>query len=99
MAAATTLVETGAHLQLAPFERWFSYLPFEHAESMLEQRRSVALFAAMREDPVAGGAHEWAVRHLEVIERFGRFPHRNAILGRISTPAELEYLEQPGSGF
>ena len=50
-------------------------------------------------DPQAGGYHAWAVKHLGVIERFGRFPHRNDALGRVSTPDELVFLSQPGSRF
>ncbi len=82
-----------------PLLRWFCYMPFEHSESLDDQDESLRLFAALRADPLAGGAWRWAVRHHEIIERFGRFPHRNAILGRESTPEELEFLEQPGSSF
>ena len=57
------------------------------------------LFATLREDPLVGSAYEWAGRHREVIERFGRFPHRNAILGRVDSVAEREFLAQPGSRF
>ena len=79
--------------------RVFFYLPFEHAESLDDQREAVRLFGALRDDPDAGDYHEWAVRHLEVIERFGRFPHRNDALGRASTAQELTFLAQPGSRF
>jgi len=80
-------------------QRWFCYLPFEHSEVLADQDESLRLFGALRDDPVAGGAYEWAVRHHEVIRRFGRFPHRNAILGRVSTDAERTFLAQPGSRF
>lgn len=82
-----------------PLLRWFCYMPFEHSESIDDQNESLRLFGALRDDPLAGGAWYWAVRHHEVIERFGRFPHRNAILGRPSTPEELEFLKQPNSSF
>lgn len=84
---------------MTPVWRWFCYLPFEHSEDLDDQRESVRLFATLRDDPVAGGAYEWAVRHCEVIERFGRFPHRNEILGRKSTAEEIAFLRQPGSRF
>ena len=99
LAAARRIVERGWDLAMTPAHRWFSYLPFEHSERIEDQRESLRLFGLLRDDPVAGGAYEWAVRHFEVIERFGRYPHRNAILGRPSTPAELEFLAQPGSSF
>ena len=80
-----------------PARRRFFYLPYGHSEHMEHQDRALALFLAMRdEDPVA---YEYALRHRDVIERFGRFPHRNAALGRTSTPDELLYLSQPGAGF
>ncbi|MCD6679359.1 MAG: DUF924 domain-containing protein [Burkholderiaceae bacterium] len=79
--------------------RWFCYMPFEHSESLDDQNESLRLFAILRDDPLAGGAWRWAVRHHEIIERFGRFPHRNAILGRQSSPEELAFLKEPGSSF
>jgi uncharacterized protein (DUF924 family) len=80
-----------------PQRRRFFYLPYEHSEFLEHQDRSVELFAAMKdEDPVA---YEYALRHRDVIRRFGRFPHRNAALGRTSTPEEALYLSQPGAGF
>lgn len=95
---AAQLVDSGAHVQLAPLERWFAYMPFEHSESLEAQHRSVSLFRSL----AAAGLDQpldWAVRHCEVVERFGRFPHRNEILGRRSTAEELEFLQQPGSRF
>lgn len=89
-------------LALTPTQRAFLYLPFEHAEDMAAQDLSVALFEGLRDNPVAaapGGAIDYAWRHRAVIARYGRFPHRNAVLGRESTPAELIYLAQPGAGF
>jgi uncharacterized protein (DUF924 family) len=73
----------------------FFYLPFEHAEDAAAQARCVALMAALA-DP---GLVKWAGAHKAVIDRFGRFPHRNAILGRSSTVEELEFLTGPGSSF
>jgi uncharacterized protein (DUF924 family) len=98
-AAAERLVARGWDRELRPAQRWFAYLPFEHAESLAMQERSVALFETLRDDPGSASAIDYAHRHRDVIRRFGRFPHRNAILGRDSTPAELEFLKQPGSSF
>ncbi|MEO7493526.1 MAG: DUF924 family protein [Massilia sp.] len=100
LAAATALVDSGAHLQLSPLERWFAYMPFEHTEDAAMQERSVALFTELAQQYEGfAGTLDYAHRHRGVIARFGRFPHRNAILGRASTPEELAYLSQPGSGF
>lgn len=89
-------------LALAPTQRVFLYLPFEHAEGMAEQDLSVALFEGLRDHAPHNqpdGAVDFAWRHREVIRRFGRFPHRNAALGRGSTAAERAYLALPGAGF
>ncbi|WP_265947657.1 DUF924 family protein [Dechloromonas sp. A34] len=86
--------------QLSAVEKVFVYLPLEHSEALADQERSVALFAALAaEQPGNDGFLDYARRHQEVIARFGRFPHRNAALGRPSTPEETIYLAQPGSGF
>jgi uncharacterized protein (DUF924 family) len=77
----------------------FVYLPFEHSGSLEDQREAVRLLGTLRDDPLAGSYHEWAVKHFEVVERFGRFPHRNEALGRVSTPEEIAFLAQPGSRF
>lgn len=82
-----------------PLLRWFCYMPFQHSESLADQEESLRLFGALRADPLGAGAWYWAVRHHEIIERFGRFPHRNEILGRKSTPEELEFLKEPDSSF
>jgi uncharacterized protein (DUF924 family) len=90
---------------LPPLQRVFAYLPLEHAEDMGLQQRAVALFEALHAQAPAAervrfaGFLDYARRHREVIARFGRFPHRNAVLGRDSTAAEREYLAQPGAGF
>jgi uncharacterized protein (DUF924 family) len=99
LALAREMVARGWDVGLLPVERLFAYLPFEHSESIDDQRESLRLIGTLREDPDAGGSWEWAVKHFEVIERFGRFPHRNAILGRPSTPQEEAFLRQPGSRF
>jgi uncharacterized protein (DUF924 family) len=83
-------------------EKTFLYLPFEHSEDMAEQDISVALFEGMRDDPLRrapGSNIDYAWRHWIVIRRYSRFPHRNAALGRASTPEEETYLAQPGAGF
>lgn len=98
--AARQLVASGAHLAMSPWERSFAYMPFEHAEDARTQEQSVELFTDL------AASHEgfsesldYAHRHRGVIARFGRFPHRNPILGRASTPEELDYLAKPGAGF
>lgn len=97
---ATHLVDSGADRQLLPVQRWFVYLPFEHAEDLALQTRSVALFQALAADDAAmAGALDYAIRHRDVVARFGRFPHRNAALGRASTAEEEAFLLQPGSRF
>lgn len=82
---------------LTPVKRRFLYLPFEHSENFQDQKKSVELFKTMQADDPLG--YEYALRHMHVIEKFGRFPHRNKALGRTNTPEEDEYLSTPGSGF
>lgn len=98
LALAERMVASGEDFTLSLLERWFAYMPFEHAESIEAQRESVRLFEQLSreglDDPL-----KWARRHLDVIELFGRFPHRNGILGRESTPEEIEFLARPGSRF
>ena len=98
---ALALVDGGGDLSLHPLQRWFAYLPLEHAEDLALQDRSVALFEALAAEPGAdfASALDYARRHREVIRRFGRFPHRNAALGRVSTAEEAAFVKQPGSGF
>ena len=90
--AARHAVDSGYDRGLADAVRTFYYLPFEHSEDLGDQERSLQLFAGHPN-------HEWALRHWEIIKRFGRFPHRNAALGRASTAEEIEFLKQPGSSF
>ena len=96
----------GADQSLSPLARVFFYLPLEHAESREQQARSVALFETLAAEQAGtpaqatfAGFADFSRRHQVIIERFGRFPHRNDILGRTSTPEEVEFLQQPGSGF
>lgn len=92
-------VARGDDLALIPVERWFLYMPFVHAEAMAAQQRSVELFTRLATDTGLTEPLAWAERHAAVVRRFGRFPHRNAILGRASTPEEVGFLATPGSGF
>lgn len=90
-------VSKGFDMQVAVKKRGFLYLPYEHSEDLNDQRKSVELYSKMKaEDPLG---YDYALRHLEVIEQFGRFPHRNVILGRKNTAEEDIYLSRPGAGF
>jgi uncharacterized protein (DUF924 family) len=98
-------IQRGLDRQLRLIERSFYYLPLEHSESLDDQDRCVALFDELRRQAPEHAQHvfeaslRYAEQHRAIIARFGRFPHRNQILGRSSTPAEIEFLKQPGSGF
>jgi uncharacterized protein (DUF924 family) len=98
-------IEEGFDRQLPAIERVFAYMPLEHAENTALQQRSVTLFEALCNDVPSNERDrytdflDYARQHREVIARFGRFPHRNAVLGRISTPDELAYLAEPDTGF
>jgi uncharacterized protein (DUF924 family) len=96
---AEQAVSRGDDAGLIPVECWFLYMPFVHAESAASQARSLELFTRLRDETGLADPLDWAHRHAEVIRRFGRYPHRNAILGRQSTQEELEFLARPGSGF
>ena len=91
---ARAAVAHGLDLQFGPVERLFLYLPFEHSEDLADQDEAVRLFETLDEEQ-----RDWARRHRDVIVRFGRFPRRNAALGRISTQEEEAYLAEPGAGF
>ena len=95
MALSKDAIAAGADKALPPEQRAFLYMPFQHTETPADQRRSLELFEALGNPENL----DFAARHYEIIERFGRFPHRNAVLGRVSTPEELAFLEQPGSSF
>jgi uncharacterized protein (DUF924 family) len=105
LAVAQQAVASGHLDALAPVEQGFLLLPFEHAEALPVQRESVQLFgrivaqAPLEWVPTLQGYADYASRHHAVIERFGRFPHRNAILGRASTPEEEAYLASGGETF
>ncbi|MBW4585796.1 DUF924 domain-containing protein [Aetokthonos hydrillicola Thurmond2011] len=99
LSAAQHAIAQGYDQELLPVQRWFLYLPFEHSENLDDQRKAVQLFQQLSDDPDSASSIEYAIHHMEVIERFGRFPHRNEILGRVSTPEEEEFLEQSGSRF
>ena len=99
LATAEDAIGRGFDRELEPYGRWFMYMPFEHAEDVAAQRRSLALFGTLGEKTNDASALQWAQKHADVIFRFGRFPHRNAILGRESSPEELAFLAQPGSRF
>ncbi len=98
-------IASGADRELRAIERVFFYLPLEHSESAELQERCVALFTALAagvpeaDRETFAGYVDYAVRHRDVIHRFGRFPHRNRILGRTSTQEETAFLQQPGSSF
>ena len=98
-------LESGANEALRPIERLFLYLPLEHSEDLEDQDRSVELFGELAESipeeqrPTFSNFVDYAQKHREVIARFGRFPHRNRILGRESTAEEIAFLEEPGSSF
>ncbi len=98
-------LDAGFDSELAFDERVFFYLPLEHSEYEADHERCHEMFSSLCEsapDSLKADAEyylDFARRHREIIERFGRYPHRNAILGRASTPEELEFLEQPGSSF
>ena len=91
---ARAAVSRGFDRVLGTIERMFVYLPFEHSEDLADQDESVRLFTPLGEEMI-----RHAERHRQVVRRFGRFPHRNAALGRISTPDELAYLAEPDAGF
>lgn len=98
-------VEAGEDKELAFAERPFLYMPFMHSEDLGDQQKCVDLFKEFgdelegeKKEQIAGNL-KYAIQHLEIVERFGRFPHRNEILGRESTPEETEFLTTPGSSF
>lgn len=100
LAAASRMVGTRQDESLPAFMRGFVYLPFEHAEGLAMQDEAIRLFTRLASDaPAHADMLDYAHRHRAVIERFGRFPHRNEALGRRSTAEEIAYLQQPGSGF
>ncbi len=99
LAVAQAMVAAGRDRLLGPHERWFLYLPFEHAEDPAMQAQSIALFGQLAAETGDEAPLDYARKHAVIIERFGRYPHRNAVLGRASTPEELAFLATPGSRF
>lgn len=99
LVCAQQAIARGFDQALPLIQRWFVYLPFMHSEILAMQQQSVELFRQFIDDPNTQSSYPYALKHLEVIERFGRFPHRNSILGRENRLEETEFLQQPGSSF
>jgi uncharacterized protein (DUF924 family) len=99
LATAQAAIERGFEAALGPYERWFLYMPFEHSEDLAMQERSVELFATLAKQTGVDGPLPWAEKHRDVIRRFGRFPHRTAILGRASTPEHHPHHPPPPTTF
>jgi uncharacterized protein (DUF924 family) len=97
--AARHAVAEGFDRAMLPVQRMFIYLPFEHSEALADQLKSCELNQPLDAYPETNDVYRYAVLHRDIIQRFGRFPHRNAILGRASTPEEVEFLKGPGSRF
>ena len=95
LALAQEAVACEAHLQLSQDERIFFYMPYMHSESRVVHEVALTLFA----EPGMEENYRYEQRHKQIVERFGRYPHRNAVLGRESTSEELEFLQQKGSSF
>ena len=96
---AKQAVARGDAERLLPVQRQFLYLPFEHSEDLADQERGLELMQRLEAFEATRGGAEWAARHRDIVKRFGRFPHRNAALGRETTAEEAAFLLQPGSGF
>lgn len=100
LAAARAMVEAGQDRGLAGVQRQFVYMPFEHAEDLSAQQQALHLFTQLGQDePALADLLRWAQAHHDIVARFGRFPHRNALLGRTTTPEEEAFLKTPGSSF
>ena len=103
--AALEAIDRGFDEELEPIERQFLYMPLMHAEDPQIHERSLELFDRLREEAPAeqregfDNAYEFAVKHAEIIDEFGRYPHRNEVLGRESTEEEAAFLEEKGRGF
>jgi uncharacterized protein (DUF924 family) len=97
--ASKSAVEHALDRELPAFQRMFLYMPFMHSENVEDQRRSVELFGLLAGEAGAPDVVSYAVSHRDIVERFGRFPHRNEILGRETTPEEAEFLTTEGSSF
>jgi len=96
-AGADRAMAKGFDAMVPPTWRKFFYMPLHHSENADDQRRAIELMQAVPNDPARADNIRYAGRYLDIIERFGRFPHRNAVLGRVSTPEEIAFLEEPES--
>lgn len=99
LSVAQHAIIQGFDQELLPVQRWFIYLPLEHSENLEHQHQAVELCRQLGDDPDSLDVLSYAIRHRNVIQKFGRFPHRNKILGRATTLEEAEFLKQPGSSF
>ncbi|USH04728.1 DUF924 domain-containing protein [Grimontia kaedaensis] len=95
LALAQEAVSLGIDRELPPNQRSFLYMPYMHSESKIVHEEALRLF----NQPGLEDNYQFEIRHKEIIDRFGRYPHRNEILGRESTPEEVAFLKQPGSSF
>ncbi len=93
---ARAAIQSGHDKQVEPAMKQFFYLPFEHSEDMADQDEGVRLFTAHRDETGDGDGLKWAELHRDIIVRFGRFPHRNAAFGRVTTPKEQAFLDEGG---
>ncbi len=99
-AVSRSAIAQGFDQAVSPLRRMFFYFPLEHSESLMDQQQAIDCFKGLVDQaPELQDTFDYAIRHQRVIQRFGRFPHRNPILGRLSTPAEVAFLKQPGSSF
>jgi uncharacterized protein (DUF924 family) len=96
-AAADRAIQKGFDAMMPAAWRKFFYMPLHHSENAADQRRSIELMQAVPNDPARAENIRYAGRYLDIIERFGRFPHRNAVLGRVSTADEIAFLDEPES--
>ncbi|MFD2204297.1 DUF924 family protein [Kiloniella antarctica] len=93
---AQSVVAKGWDKSLTDYQRVFLFLPFEHSEDLTVQQRSLDLYRGFGEESTW---YDYALKHEVIVRKFGRFPHRNEVLGRESTPEEIAFLKQPGSSF
>lgn len=98
-AVAQAALDRGFEDGLTETHRWFLYMPFQHSERLDDQLHSLTLYDRLSEDGDNANTKKSAQRHYEIVVRFGRFPHRNAVLGRASTEEELAFLKEPDSSF
>jgi uncharacterized protein (DUF924 family) len=102
-AKALAIAESMSRDGLTPLQVMVSLIPYQHAEDLALQNKGIAAYEALAaanpDDKMLAAALDFAKKHRDIIARFGRFPHRNAIVGRESTPEEIEFLKQPGSSF